>query len=131
MASTYRAITTKAQSGESISLAYLDQQPPSGQSTKATVLLIHGFPQTSHQFRHILPLLAQEGYRCIAPDYRGAGRSSKNVSDFRKTTMAVDMVALLDGLSIEEPVHVIGHDIGGMVAFALASRYPNRVQSVC
>ena len=45
--------------------------------------------------------------------------------------MAADMIALLDHLRIHEPVHVIGHDLGGMIAFALASRWPSRVKSVC
>ena len=45
--------------------------------------------------------------------------------------MAADMLALLDDLNIKEPVHVLGHDIGGMIAFALASRHPSRVRSVC
>jgi pimeloyl-ACP methyl ester carboxylesterase len=45
--------------------------------------------------------------------------------------MAADMIALLDKLAITEPIHIIGHDIGGMVAFALASRFPERIRSVC
>lgn len=45
--------------------------------------------------------------------------------------MAKDLLALLDKLRITDPVHVVGHDIGGMVAFALASRHPERVRSVC
>jgi pimeloyl-ACP methyl ester carboxylesterase len=97
---------------EPVRIAFLDHPPSSSHaSPKATILLIHGFPQTSHQFRHVLPLLAEQGYRCIAPDYRGAGRSSKNHTDFCKTTMAADMIALLDKLDIAEPVHVIGHSV--------------------
>lgn len=45
--------------------------------------------------------------------------------------MAADMLALLDTLAITEPVHVLGHDIGGMIAFALASRHHERVRSIC
>jgi len=132
MASLYRAVEIQGLDGEPVRIAY-QEYPSSSPSSppKAAILLLHGFPQTSHQFRHVLPLLAKEGYRCIAPDYRGAGRSSKNHNDFRKTTMAADMLALLDELNIKEPVHVIGHDIGGMIAFALASRHPSRVRSVC
>lgn len=132
MTSLYRAAEIQGLHGEAVRIAYLDH-PASSTDTppKAVILILHGFPQTSHQFRHVLPLLAKEGYRCIAPDYRGAGRSSTNQHDFRKTTMAADMVALLDKLEITEAVHVIGHDIGGMIAFALASRYPKRVRSVC
>jgi pimeloyl-ACP methyl ester carboxylesterase len=127
---SYLAVEVQGLDGETVRIAYLDH-PPTSSPSKAVILLLHGFPQTSHQFRHVLPLLAKEGYRCIAPDYRGAGRSSTDHQDFRKTTMAADMVALLDKLAITEPVHVIGHDIGGMIAFALASRHPERVRSVC
>ena len=114
-----------------LKLAYLDHHPPPEIDLKGTILLIHGFPQTSYQYRHALPLLVQQGYRCIAPDYRGAGASSKPASGFQKSSMAADMIALLDHLGLKAPVHVIGHDIGGMIAFSLASRWPSRVKSVC
>jgi len=131
MTSHYRSIAITPQGSPPLSLAYLDQPFPSTTDHQGTILLLHGFPQTSHQFRHILPHLAEAGYRCVAPEYRGAGRSSKDVTDFRKSTMAADMIALLDALEIPEPVHVVGHDIGGMIAYSLASMYPERVKSVC
>jgi len=132
MTTQYHAINIQSLNKESVRIAYLDHTPsPLISPLKPPILLLHGFPQTSHQFRHVLPLLAKEGHRCIAPDYRGAGRSSTSHTDFRKTTMAADMLALLDDLNIKEPVHVLGHDIGGMIAFALASRHPSRVRSVC
>lgn len=131
MAQSHRAINIAPLGSEPLCLAYLDHPPPEGTPDNATILLIHGFPQTSHQYRHILPTLARAGYRCVAPDYRGAGHSTKDVADFSKTTLAADMIALLDALDITEPVHVIGHDIGGMLAYALASRWPDRVRSVC
>jgi pimeloyl-ACP methyl ester carboxylesterase len=130
MTPSHLAVELQRLDGETVRIAYLDH-PATSSPTKGVLLLLHGFPQTSHQFRHVVPLLAKEGYRCIAPDYRGAGRSSTSHNDFRKTTMAADMVALLDKLALTEPVHVIGHDIGGMIAFALASRHPERVRSVC
>jgi pimeloyl-ACP methyl ester carboxylesterase len=130
MTFSHLAVDVQGLDGEAVRIAYLDH-PATSSHFKGVILLLHGFPQTSHQFRHVLPLLAKEGYRCIAPDYRGAGRSSTSHNDFRKTTMAADMVALLNKLAITEPVHVIGHDIGGMIAFALASRYRERVRSVC
>lgn len=132
MTSVYRTAEIEGLDAEPVHIAYKDHPSTSPTSqTRAIIVLLHGFPQTSHQFRHILPVLAQEGYRCIAPDYRGAGHSSTHHQDFRKTTMAADIVALLDKLSITDPVHLIGHDLGGMIAFALASRYPSRVKSVC
>ncbi|KAK3065667.1 hypothetical protein LTS18_002551, partial [Coniosporium uncinatum] len=75
-------------------LYYTDTKPPTASSPKGTILLLHGFPQTSHQFRHVLSPLAAAGYRVLAPDYRGAGRSSKPPGDapvYRKSVMAADM----------------------------------------
>lgn len=66
----------------------------------------------------------------MVPDYRGAGQSSKPESGYTKTVMAEDFVQLLDYLSVSEPIHVIGHDIGGMIAYAFASRHPERTASV-
>ena len=121
----------KAQLPNGICLAYRDHPPLSECNPQGTIVLIHGFPQTSYQFRHVLPLLAAKGFRCIAPDYRGAGSSSKPNDSFDKATMAQDMYQLLDFLSVKERVHLLGHDIGGMVAFAFAHQYPERLKSVC
>ncbi|KAL1624316.1 hypothetical protein SLS56_007936 [Neofusicoccum ribis] len=79
-----------------IRIHYLYAEPPADTPVKGTFLLIHGFPQTSYHYRHALPLLALAGYCAIAPDYRGAGKSSHPPSsDFRKTTLAADLHALL------------------------------------
>lgn len=117
-----------AQAGETLRIAYHDYAAK--EKARGIFLLIHGFPQSSYQFRHVIPYLTQAGYRCIVPDYRGAGASSRAVSDFRKTTLAEDFIALLDELQITEPIFVIGHDIGGMIAYAMASRHPDRVKKV-
>jgi pimeloyl-ACP methyl ester carboxylesterase len=93
--------------------------------------MLHGFPQTSYQFRKVIPLLSSAGYRVLAPDYRGAGESSKPSNEFTKAIMAADIIALLDHLEIDEPVHVVGHDVGGLIAFVLATRWPERVASAC
>ncbi|TKA34178.1 hypothetical protein B0A50_00158 [Salinomyces thailandicus] len=74
--------------------------------------------------------MAAEGYRCIAPDYRGAGGSSRPNTGFDKATMADDIVQLLARLGMKEGVHLLGHDIGGMVAFAFAQRHPKLLKSV-
>ena len=116
--------------GEPLRIAYRDY-PPAKREPTGTILLIHGFPLTSYQFRKVLYLFAGHGYRCIAPDYRGAGDSSKPPNDYRKTTMAADLIALLDYLEIKEPIDVVGLDIGGMIAFALSTRYRDRVKNVC
>ncbi|QIW99429.1 hypothetical protein AMS68_004947 [Peltaster fructicola] len=127
--STHHLAVDLTPRGRAVRLAYLDRAGETEE--QGTILLIHGFPQTSYQFRHVLPLLSQAGFRCIAPDYRGAGRSSKPENGFTKAEMATDLVVLLDHLDITTPVHVVGHDIGGMIAFAMARMFPDRVRSVC
>ncbi|KAF2819220.1 soluble epoxide hydrolase [Ophiobolus disseminans] len=120
-------ITTTA--NEQIRINYIESRPST--PAKGTILLIHGFPQTSYQFRHVITPLSEAGYRVIAPDYRGAGQSSKPASGYEKTQMAEDLHILLqDHLGIKEKVHVLGHDIGGMIAFAYATRYPSGVASL-
>jgi pimeloyl-ACP methyl ester carboxylesterase len=126
---THRIATVTTKSNEQIRLNYIECQPSS--EPKGTILLIHGFPQTSYQFRHVITPLSDAGYQVIAPDYRGAGQSSKPPNGYEKTQMAEDLHILIrDHLNIKGKLHVVGHDIGGMIAFAYASRYPNNVASV-
>lgn len=117
-------------SQSSIRIAYIDCHPPSNVEKKGTIVLLHGFPQTSYQYRHVVPPLAEAGYRIIAPDYRGAGSSSKEASGYTKSTIAGDIMKLLEYLAIPNPIHLVGLDIGGMIAFAFASRYPQLLSSV-
>lgn len=93
-----------------------------------TVVLLHGFPQTAHQWRKVIPVLVQSGLHVVAPDYRGAGWSSKPPSGYDKWTMAEDIQKLLrEHLEIIGPVVVVGHDIGGILAAAYAFRYREEV----
>jgi pimeloyl-ACP methyl ester carboxylesterase len=126
-----RIATITTSSNEQIRLNYIECSPQSLTKAKGVLLLIHGFPQTSYQFRHVITPLSDAGYRIIAPDYRGAGQSSKPLNGYQKTQMAEDLHILLRShFDIKEKVHVVGHDIGGMIAFAYASRYPDDVASV-
>ena len=114
-----------------VSIYYISCKPPLKVESKGTILLIHGFPQTSYQFRHVITPLSDEGYHVIAPDYRGAGYSSKPRDGYEKTQMAADLHELLtEQLGITNKVHVVGHDIGGMVAHAYASRFPDSTASI-
>jgi pimeloyl-ACP methyl ester carboxylesterase len=126
-----RIATITTSSNEQICLNYRECSAPSSNETKGVILLIHGFPQTSYQFRHVITPLSDAGYRVIAPDYRGAGQSSKPLTGYQKTQMAEDLHILVQShLGIKEKIHVVGHDIGGMIAYAYASRYPEHVASV-
>lgn len=116
-----------------INLAFLDCAVDGDRKAdpQKIILLLHGFPETSYEWRKVIPILTSHGYRIIAPDYRGAGESSKPKDGFSKTSMAADIVMLLDDKGIDEPVHVVGHDIGGIIAFTMASRWPDRVATLC
>jgi pimeloyl-ACP methyl ester carboxylesterase len=91
-------------------------------------VLLHGFPQTWWEWRHVIPELVTAGYRVVAPDYRGAGNSWRPAGGYDKKTMAQDIRSLLsDHLRIEHPVVLVGHDIGLMVAYAFAQSYREAV----
>jgi pimeloyl-ACP methyl ester carboxylesterase len=110
---------------------YIDCEYEDPSNSKGVILLIHGFPQTSYQYRNVIRLLAEAGYRVIAPDYRGAGESSHPLQDYDKVTMASDLHRLLsEHLDIKEKVHVIGHDIGAMIAYAYITEYPESSASI-
>ena len=92
------------------------------------VLALHGWPQHWWMWRHLLPGLAEDGFRVLCPDSRGLGWTSAPVDrDFRKLRLAEDARALLDVLEIASAA-VLGHDWGGWVGFLLARRHPERVE---
>jgi pimeloyl-ACP methyl ester carboxylesterase len=93
-----------------------------------TIVLLHGFPQTWWEWRRIIPRLVDAGYRVVAPDYRGAGASSRPAHGYDKKTMAGDIHRLLTShLGIHAPAVMVGHDIGLMVAYAYAQLYRDAV----
>ena len=108
--------------GDGVDLAVLDEGsgPP--------VLLIHGFPDSSHLWRHQVHALVDAGYRAIAPDLRGFGDSDRpqEVEAYGVGKSVADMVAVLDALEIER-AHVVAHDWGGAVGWALAGFVGERV----
>jgi pimeloyl-ACP methyl ester carboxylesterase len=93
-----------------------------------TVVFLHGFPQSWWEWRHLIAPLVEAGFRVIIPDYRGAGHSSRPAGGYDKRTMAGDIHRLLrDHLRIHDPVALVGHDIGLMIAYAYAQAYRNDV----
>jgi len=89
------------------------------------VVLLHGYAQTSHMWRTLIPELART-HTVIAPDLRGFGDSSKPESGYDKKTMAQDIRAVVASLGLRR-VAIAGHDIGLMVAYAFAAQYPDEV----
>ncbi len=95
----------------------------------ATVVLLHGFPQTWWEWRHVIPPLVEAGVRVVAPDYRGAGHSWRPPGGYDKLTMARDVHRLVrEHLRIEEPLTIVGHDLGLMVAYAYAQEFRDGVE---
>jgi pimeloyl-ACP methyl ester carboxylesterase len=92
------------------------------------VVLLHGFPQTWREWHRVIEPLAGAGFRVVAPDYRGAGHSWRPAGGYDKRTMAGDIRRLVrEHLGIEQPVAVVGHDIGLMVAYAYAQEFRDEV----
>lgn len=90
------------------------------------VVLVHGWPQHGHMWRHLVPELAATR-RVLVPDLRGFGRSEAPPGDYRKHTLAGDLVALLDAEGIERAT-LIGHDWGGWAAWLVALEHPERIE---
>jgi pimeloyl-ACP methyl ester carboxylesterase len=88
------------------------------------VVLLHGFGDTGDMWAPLAADLARD-HTVVVPDLRGMGLSSIPPSGYDKKTQAADIRGVLNALKIEHSV-VVGHDIGTMVAFAYASRYPER-----
>ncbi|QBJ96143.1 alpha/beta hydrolase [Rhodococcus sp. ABRD24] len=101
------------------------------QGQGAPVVLCHGFPGLWYSWRHQMPALAAAGYRVIAPDMRGYGRTGAppdpRAYDRRHTV--ADMVGLLDALGVEQAVFA-GHDFGAQLVWDLPAWAPGRVRAL-
>lgn len=91
------------------------------------VVLLHGWPQTWFEWRDLMPDLAKR-YRVIAVDLPGLG-DSEGLAAYDKRTVAQHVHNLIGDLKIES-VHLVGHDMGGMVAYAYARQFPPDVKTV-
>lgn len=92
------------------------------------VVLLHGFPDSGRLWRHQVPALAGAGFQVIVPDLRGYGRSGQPeaVEAYSMSLLAGDVMAILAELGIGR-AHVVGHDWGAALAWALASFAPGTV----
>jgi len=95
------------------------------------VLFCHGFPDTSYTWRRQMKALASTGYRAIAPDMRGYGRSSApaDATQYTPFYTAGDLIGLLDALRIPSTV-LVGHDWGAAHAWNAALMRPDRFTAV-
>lgn len=94
------------------------------------VVLLHGFPELAHSWRFQIDALADAGYRALAPDMRGFGRSPapEQVDAYDVTELCGDVVKLLDDVGAEKAA-IVGHDWGATVAWHFALMHPER--TVC
>ena len=92
------------------------------------MLLLHGFPDIGDVWRHQVPALATAGLRTIVPDLRGRGRSErpKETSAYALPELVADATGILDAFGIER-AHILGHDWGAALAWAVAALAPERV----
>src|ERR1700679_3169255 len=92
-----------------LEFAYLDDGPEDG----PLALCLHGFPDTAHTWRHLLPRLADAGFHAVAPFLRGYAPSSvPTAGAFDTGTLAVDACELHGALGGDEDAVIIGHDWG-------------------
>jgi pimeloyl-ACP methyl ester carboxylesterase len=102
-----------------------------GDSGSPLVLLLHGFPQTSYSWRHQLPALARAGYFAVAPNQRGYSPRARppTIEDYATDLLIDDARAMAESLGYRR-YHLVGHDWGGQLAWLLASRHPEELDSL-
>ncbi|MFD5660867.1 alpha/beta fold hydrolase [Streptomyces hirsutus] len=101
------------------------------QGTGPLVLLVHGFPEFWYSWRHQLPALAAAGYRAVAVDVRGYGRSCRPTATdaYRMTELVADNVAVVHALG-ERSAVIVGHDWGSTIAAHCALLRPDVFRAV-
>src|SRR5438045_6735022 len=103
-----------------------------GDEQRTPIIFLHGWPELSISWRHQLPAFAALGFRTIAPDMRGYGRSSAGYTThaaYAQREIVADMIELADALKIDKAIWV-GHDWGSPVAWNVASHHPERCIAV-
>lgn len=124
----YTEIPAGDGSDASIRVHYVDEGP----TAAPVVLLLHGEPSWSYLYRHMLPVLVGAGFRCIAPDLPGFGRSDKPSSrgDYTYARFVEWMrCALFDRLDLAA-VTLVCQDWGGLIGLRLVAEHPDRFSRV-
>ena len=111
--------------GEELRLAYMDVAP-AGSSNGRTVVLLHGRNFPSSYWAPTIKALSEAGYRVVAPDQAGFGKSSKPTFAYSFDAMARSTIALIDSLNVDR-FDLVGHSMGGMLAVRLARAYGSRI----
>ena len=93
------------------------------------IVLLHGWPETWYEWRHIIPQLITNNYTVIAPDLRGLGDSEKPQTGYDKKTVAEDIYQLVKELGYSK-IYLVAHDWGGPVAYSYAAAHPQDIQKM-
>jgi pimeloyl-ACP methyl ester carboxylesterase len=96
-----------------------------------TVILLHGYPQSAASWKETMEWLADRGYRAIAPNLRGysPGANPPEASEYSMGHLVGDVLGIADAQGVER-FHLVGHDWGGGLAWAVAGTHPSRVLSL-
>jgi pimeloyl-ACP methyl ester carboxylesterase len=103
----------------------------SGRRGHPVVVLLHGFPESAHSWRHQMAPLADAGFHVLAPHQRGYAGSSapRSVEAYRVDHLTADVCALLDDVGADRAV-VVGHDWGAIVAWHMGMLHPERCRAI-
>ena len=93
------------------------------------IVLLHGWPQTWYEWRHIITQLIANNYTVIAPDMRGLGDSGKPQTGYDTKTVAEDIYQLVKKLGYSK-IYLVAHDWGGPVAYSYAAAHPQDVHKM-
>jgi pimeloyl-ACP methyl ester carboxylesterase len=101
-----------------------------GNPTDEPVILLHGWPETSHMWIGLMEKLSAEGYYCIAPDQRGFSPQARpeKVKDYAIEFLAGDVIGIADAFGIKN-FQLVGHDWGSAIGWAVVAFYPDRIKS--
>ncbi|MEE3196222.1 MAG: alpha/beta hydrolase [Candidatus Neomarinimicrobiota bacterium] len=95
-----------------------------------TVILLHGFPETSYMWIRLMDLLVKKGYRVIAPDQRGYSPKARPtlIKEYTLKHTVSDVLAIVNAYKLKR-FHLVGHDWGSSVGWAFIAKYPDMMYS--
>jgi len=98
------------------------------ENNKETIILLHGFPETSRMWNGLIKVLENEGYRIIAPDQRGYSQGARpsKVSDYTIDKLSQDVIDIANEFNIDK-FHLVGHDWGSAVGWYISSKFSDRI----
>lgn len=119
-------MTTRELHANALTFDLREAGPPDGEP----VLLLHGFPETNHMWLGLMSSLAENGYRCAAPNMRGYSSRARpeGAENYHYEILVQDVFAIADALGFDR-FHLIAHDWGSIVGFAVLSTDDSRIAS--